>query len=671
MKSLEAISRFPRSGRRVAATLVLAITFCGCSPGGDSSGRKERVRFLEEANRLARAGRPRGAAELLERSLEGARFPSSPAVYGRIAEYYLASGSNQAALRFCAKALSVDGRNPAALAVRGEAHRRLVNLDDARSALNDAIRLAPGHPRASLSLARLEFRAGKPLGSLPLFDTYFSAKAEAADDALSRTARLEYGRALRAAGRYQDSADQLAIALEEEPTRSECYSELAAALYRLKRRQEARLIEGIYRALSQGSFEEYGVDKMRLQGREAQALAQQASNQQRQRRFLEAFRSHRSALEANNKDARIPGLYARYCLAFRRTREGLDVISAAVAGGCRPVSGLLWERGRIEVARKDWSAAVEAFRSTLQAISSENGGADRPKPGRGQANSFSAQLGLARSLLELGRRGPASEAIAAAQKLSPSAWEPSYWRGRWLLSGGDPGPALEAFKAAEENCRRQELQVPDDLAAYKVVARWRSGYEPGALEALVAQLERAPGRLELYAELMKPEVKDPVRQEWARKRLAEMKANQERIDQLEARLQESPFAASAAIYADLAVACAKFRERAAYDYLFLASDLDPANAAVLKNLLNILSRPQDVFFRLRLLRRLLDAEAGSEAALYGMAEIFLKLHVRLGEARQLVQSGLDSHPGSLRLKALQERLAALDAGASSSGKGRP
>ena len=108
MKSLEAISRFPRSGRRVAATLVLAITFCGCSPGGDSAGRKERVRFLEEANRLARAGRPRGAAELLERSLEGARFPSSPAVYGRIAEYYLASGSNQAALRFCAKALSVD-----------------------------------------------------------------------------------------------------------------------------------------------------------------------------------------------------------------------------------------------------------------------------------------------------------------------------------------------------------------------------------------------------------------------------------------------------------------------------------------------------------------------------------------------------------------------------------
>lgn len=671
MKSLEVRSRFPRPGCRVAAALVLAIIFCGCSPGGDSSGRKERVRFLEEANRLARAGRPRGAAELLERSLEGARFPSSPAVYGRIAEYYLASGSNQAALRFCAKALSADGRNPAALAIRGEAHRRLVNLDDARSALCEAIKLAPGHPRASLSLARLEFRAGKPLGALPLFDTYFSAKAGPADDALSRTARLEYGRALRAAGRYQDSADQLAIALEQEPTRSECYSELAAALYRLKHRKEARLIEGIYRALSQGSFEEYGVDKMRLQGREAQALAQQASNQQRQRRFLEAFRSHRNALEANNKDARIPGLYARYCLAFRRTREGLDVISAAVAAGCRPVSGLLWERGRIEVARKDWPAAVEAFRSTLQAIGSENGRDDRPKPGRGQANRFSAQLGLARSLLELGHRGPASEAITAAQKLSPSAWESSYWRGRWLLSGGAPGPALEAFEVAEESCRRQGLQIPDDLAAYKAVAGWRSGYEPGAIEALVAQLERAPGRLELYAELMGSKVKDPARQEWARKRLAEMEGNQARIDQLEARLQETPFAASAGIYADLAGACAKFRGRGAYDYLFLASDLDPANVIVLKNLLNIMSRPQDVFFRLRLLRRLLAAEASSEAAFYGMAEIFLKLHVRLGEARELVQSGLDSHPGSLRLKALQAQLAAQDAGAASPGKGRP
>tara|TARA_B100001765_G_scaffold190603_1_gene137449 strand:- start:239 stop:691 length:453 start_codon:yes stop_codon:yes gene_type:complete len=150
-----------------------------------------------------------------------------------------------------------------------------------------------------------------------------------------------------------------------------------------------------------------------------------------------------------------------------------------------------------------------------------------------------------------------------------------------------------------------------------------------------------------------------------------MKANQAKIDQLATRLQESPFAASAAIYADLAVACSRSRERGAYDYLFLASDLDPANATVLKNLLNILSRPEDVFFRLRLLRRLLAAETGSEAALYGMAEIFLKLHVRLGEARKLVQSGLDSHPGSPRLKALQARLAAQGADASSPGKGRP
>ncbi len=84
-----------------------------------------------------------------------------------------------------------------------------------------------------------------------------------------------------------------------------------------------------------------------------------------------------------------------------------------------------------------------------------------------------------------------------------------------------------------------------------------------------------------------------------------------------------------------------------------------------------MSRPQDVFFRLRLLRRLLAAEAGSEAALYGMADIFLKLHVRLDEARKLVQSGLDSHPDSSRLRALQTQLAAQGAGASSQGKERP
>ena len=490
------------------------------------------------------------------------------------------------------------------------------------------------------------------------------------DDAIAQTARLEYGRALRAAGRHQAAADQLAVTLEREPTRSECYSELAAALYRLKHRKEAKLIEGIYRVLSQGGFEEYGVAKMRLQGREAQALAQQASNLQRQRRFLDAFHSHRNALAANETDARIPGLYARYCLAFRRTEEGLKVISDALAAGCRPLSGLLWERGRLELGRGGWQASAAAFRSTIGALDSENAPGERLGPERGQANRFSAQLGLARCLLELGQRAPALEAIAAARELAP-AWEPSYWRGRRLLVAGEPAAALEAFTEAGRLCEAGGGERSADLAVYTAVADWRSGRGAAALEVIVAQLKKAPGRLELYAELTDPAVRDAARQAWAGKRLKEMKANQGRIDRLEAELQGRPLEASAAIYAELASAYSRFREPGAYDYLFLASDLDPANVIVLKNLLNIMSRPQDVFFRLRLLRRLLAAEAGSEAALYGIADIFLKLHVRLDEARKLVQSGLDSHPDSSRLRTLQTQLAAQGAGASSQGKERP
>ena len=91
---------------------------------------------------------------------------------------------------------------------------------------------------------------------------------------------MECGGAWRAAGRHKEAADEFAVLLEGEPTRSEYYSELSAALYRLRYRKEAKFLESIYKAFSQGSFEEYGVAKMRLQGREAQALAQQAANRQ-------------------------------------------------------------------------------------------------------------------------------------------------------------------------------------------------------------------------------------------------------------------------------------------------------------------------------------------------------------------------------------------------------
>lgn len=637
--------------------IALAFVFYGCSPSpGPPAGEKGLAGLCEEAERLAHAGRPRGAAELLEKGLGDDPDRGAAGLYGKIAGYYLTSGSNQAALRYCAQALSGEERNPDVLAVKGEAQRRLVDLDGSRETLSEALRLAPGHPRASLSMARLKFRVEKPGDSLALFETFLSGAIKPGDDALSLTARLEYGRALRAAGRHQEAADQLAVLLEAEPTRSESYSELAAALYRLRRREEARFIEGIYKTLSQGSFEEYGVDKMRMQGREAQALAQQASNRQRERRFLDAFHSHRNACAANQGDARIPGLYARYCLGFRRIDEGLEIISAAIATGCKPLSGLLWERGRLESGRRNWQAAAAAFRSTLQAIDTESGqDADRPQR-PGQANRFSAFLGLSRSLIESGEYEQAREIITKAARLSPAAWEPSYWRGRGLLASGDPAAALAAFEDARRLCRSRGDEPGEDLKVYTAVANWRASGDAAAGEEIVARLAQAPGQLDLYAELASSAVKDAGRRAWARKTRAEMVENQEKIERLEARLQKRSLEESAGIYIELADAYSKFRERAAYDYLFLASDLDPANTPALKRLLSIRASPQEVFFRLRLLRRLLAAEPSSEGALYGIAEIFMKLHVRLEEARKLVAAGVRSHPDSARLRSLRERL---------------
>ena len=634
---------------------VFALLLCACTPAGPPGKGKGLAALLEEADRLARAGQPRGAADLLEEARGSGSLRASAVLGGKIAEYYLVCGSNQGALRLCDELLSAGPGNPDLLYVKGEAQRRLVNLAAAREVLSEALRLSPGHPRASLAMARLKFRTAAPVDALPLFEAFFAGKAENEAEELISTARLEYGRALRAAGRHQEAADEFAVLLEGEPTRSEYYSELSGALYRLRYRKEAKFLESIYKVFSQGSFEEYGVAKMRLQGREAQALAQQAANRQRQRRFLAAFESHRNALAANSGDARIPGLYARYCLGFRRFDEGVEVISSAIAAGCRPLSGLWWERGRLEVGRRDWQAAAGAFRSTIAAIETEHSQGDRGGSERGQANGFSAYLGLARSLIELGRGDSADEAISQAGRFSPSAWEPSYWRGRNLLAAGEAPAALRAFEEAARLGRIKGLEPTADLVAWTVVARARAG-AGGALEELVAQLEKAPGRLELYPEVLALCGEDPARREWARKGLEEMTANRAKLDVLEAELQGRSLEESAGIYTELAAAYSKFKEPGAYEYLFLASELDPMNAALLKRLLNIRSRPQDVFFRLRLLRRLLAAEPLNESAPWGMAEIFLKLHVRLAEARALVEDGLGKHPGSTRLESLRARL---------------
>ncbi len=637
-----------------AMVLAVGLLDSGCAPSGKPSAAVV-AEHLAQAEKLARAGRPRGAAELLEELSSNPVAGNTGGLPAKIGGYYLASGASRSALRWSEEALALDSRDPAALYVKGEACRRLSEPAKAAEFLQEVLRVSPAHPQASLSLARLKFRVSAPAESIPFFEAYFSGIGKDEPEAFHATARLEYGRALRAAGKHQAAADEFARLLENEPSRSEYYSELSATLYRMRLRKEAKFLEGIYKSLSQGSFEEYGVEKMRLEGREAQALAQLAVNRQRQRRYLDAFRAHRSALDANTSDARVPVLYARYCLGLRRIEEGLEVLAAALKAGCRPRSSLWWEQGRLEAERGNWQAAAEAFQSVL-------GASAEGAPSNGSPATFSACLGLARSLVELGQYQRAAAAIERARRLSATAWEPSYWEGRSLLLKGEPAAALSAFDTALRLCRESKTESPGDLVAWRAVALGRSGKGEVALEALLARLEKTPGMLELYPEVITLCDGDTAKKEWAARREGEMAANQEKIDQLEVVLQQQPLEQSAGTYIELARAYSIFRQPVAYDCLFLASELDPSNAGALKDLLKIRKNQQEVFFRLRLLRRLLAVEPANEAALYGIAEIFVKLHVRTEEAGKLVADGLRRYPGSKRFEALREQLAARPGG---------
>ena len=251
--------------------LLLGMLESGCRPAGKPP-LAVPVEELAEAEKLARSGRPRGAAELLEKLTRDPAGGKSGELSAKIAGYYLASGASRSALRWSEKALALAPRDPGALYVKAEACRRLREMEKADKLLQEVLRISPGHPQASLSMARLKFRVSAPADALPFFETYFSGAGRDEPEEAHATARLEYGRALRAAGEHQAAADEFAWLLESEPSRSEYYSELSATLYRMRLRKEARFLEGIYRSLSQGSFEEYGVAKMRAEGREAQAL---------------------------------------------------------------------------------------------------------------------------------------------------------------------------------------------------------------------------------------------------------------------------------------------------------------------------------------------------------------------------------------------------------------
>src|SRR5262245_26249270 len=167
--------------------------------------------LLAEAEALARRGQEVEAARLVSArlsSLEPARQREARLVMARLyhrAEVYgPALEAAQAVLRDEPGSLE-------ALYYQGDCLRRLQRLSEAEPALEKLLALSPRDHRARLSLACIRFRSADPAQSLPLFEAYFQAASP--DEKEYAEALLEHGRALRAAGRFQESADRFMVLL--------------------------------------------------------------------------------------------------------------------------------------------------------------------------------------------------------------------------------------------------------------------------------------------------------------------------------------------------------------------------------------------------------------------------------------------------------------------------
>jgi tetratricopeptide (TPR) repeat protein len=96
-------------------------------------------------------------------------------IQGRLA---LSAGNATGALESLDQALAAEPQFPAALALRGDALRRLRRFEAARAAYADALRVSPGHARATFGMAKLALAGqAKPEEALPALERLLADKA--------------------------------------------------------------------------------------------------------------------------------------------------------------------------------------------------------------------------------------------------------------------------------------------------------------------------------------------------------------------------------------------------------------------------------------------------------------------------------------------------------------
>ena len=632
-----------RSGRR--RILVLVVLLGSVAPGCDRDG--------EEPAPHATAASPAERMAALEARLAGASGTERGRLLAEFARLQLDAGHDDRALASAREAERLGVATAEVLHVAGESLHRRLDLVAARATLERAVASDPSHSGARRTLAAVLTRQGEFERAVALWEDLRDEGAPATDEIASL---LDYGRALRGAGRRQDAADCFARVLENDPAETAAYSELAQTLYRMRLRREARFVEEIYQDVSQRAFEEHVGEGLARSGRVLFALGQRAYLRTTERRFLDAIRLYEEALALEEKDVRIAIHHATLCARFFRHREADAALEAALEEGTEPRSGVLFTRARLLLERKGGDEGERA-RAALPELEGARGALEREVDQGGEAKGQAPVLGLAlveaKAALLAGRLERAGGAVARAGKLAPDRWETHYWRGRVALQAGDLEAAERAFQDAERR---------DAAATFAELSYWYGH--------LLERLERRDDALLRYQTALRADLADtrplaaivpllpPGASDTARAHdlLDEARRRESVLRDLEERIDRTPLTDCGPLYLEHARSALAVSPAAAVDTLFLAADLMPSNTEVRELLLRSLRHPSDTFRRVALLRRLLELDPGNLEAAMSLAGIELQLHVLLDDAEKLARRVHAARPSALSYRLLAEVL---------------
>ncbi|MEE8537517.1 MAG: hypothetical protein V3S71_05870, partial [Acidobacteriota bacterium] len=282
---------------------------------------------------------------------------------------------------------------------------------------------------------------------------------------------------------------------------------------------------------------------------------------------------------------------------------------------------------------------------------------------RGQGSEFTLLLAVARGMLETGDTKAAEKAVQRVGERYPAAWEPAYWRGRVEHARGH----LEAARAALSTAREKGAREFLDLEYWSAVFLKEAGNAEAAAATLEKVLRAKPGYkngYELLAEILSPA--GGARLAALEKTHGHVPSALRRIERLEAAIGGRPLDQLGAVYLELGTLYRSLRDPIAFDFFFLARALRPGNAAVLKQLISGMTRPQDIFPRLQCLHRLLALEPDLPAPAAEIAGIYIRLKVRLDVARDLTERLHRSTPSAVSFRLLGEL--ALAAGKPEEGR---